>query len=148
MCLLVATATPQVIEEETAPGFVDQAVINIASASEAVVEGAGTVLETTGGVLQQGITTLGPWIALAAVGYLLIVAPPRFRSNPSRSREPYGPPFKSVRKELRKYGIAILKVEGEYRVNFRGGKEATAYYTNDLRDAYDTGIAMAVRALH
>jgi hypothetical protein len=53
-----------------------------------------------------------------------------------------------VRKELRKYGIAILKVEGEYRVNFRGGKEATAYYTNDLRDAYDTGIAMAVRALH
>lgn len=31
----------------------------------------------------------------------------------------------------------------EYRVNFIGGKEATAYYTNDLRDAVGTGEAMA-----
>jgi hypothetical protein len=31
----------------------------------------------------------------------------------------------------------------EYRVNFRGGREATAYYTNDLDDGLQTGLAMA-----
>jgi hypothetical protein len=31
----------------------------------------------------------------------------------------------------------------EYRVNFAGGKEATAYYTDDLDDAVGTGHAMA-----
>lgn len=31
---------------------------------------------------------------------------------------------------------------GEYRVNYRGGKEATAYYTNDLQDAFDTAMRM------
>lgn len=39
--------------------------------------------------------------------------------------------------------IAFRKTEyGEYRVNFRGGREATAYYTNDLADAVATAIIM------
>lgn len=32
---------------------------------------------------------------------------------------------------------------GEFRVNFRGGREATAYYTDDLDDAFATGCSMA-----
>ena len=34
---------------------------------------------------------------------------------------------------------------GEYRVNHRGGPEATAYYTDDLQDAVDTAQAFAAR---
>jgi hypothetical protein len=30
----------------------------------------------------------------------------------------------------------------EYRVNYSGGREATVYYTNDLDDAVNTGIAI------
>lgn len=33
----------------------------------------------------------------------------------------------------------------EYRVNFQGGTEDDAYYTNDFQDAMNTGIAMADR---
>lgn len=33
---------------------------------------------------------------------------------------------------------------GEYRVNFDNGDEATAYYTDDLTDARDTGILMSM----
>lgn len=32
--------------------------------------------------------------------------------------------------------------DGEYRVNFKGGNEATAYYTNDVLDAMHTARAM------
>jgi hypothetical protein len=39
-------------------------------------------------------------------------------------------------------GVRLMRVNGEYRVNFMGGKEATAYYTNDLQDAVNTAIAM------
>lgn len=38
--------------------------------------------------------------------------------------------------------IIIKRVEGEYRVNFRGGAEGTAYYTSDLGDAVSTGMHM------
>ena len=31
----------------------------------------------------------------------------------------------------------------EFRVNYRGGKEATAYYTDDLKDALGTAILMS-----
>lgn len=34
---------------------------------------------------------------------------------------------------------------GEYRVNFRHGYEASAYYTNDRQDALDTALDMARR---
>ena len=39
------------------------------------------------------------------------------------------------------------KVSGEYRVNFKGGKEATAYYTPDLDVAFSTMHLMFLRAL-
>jgi hypothetical protein len=48
-----------------------------------------------------------------------------------------------VRTELRQLKLVITHVDDEYRVNFRNGREATAYYTNDLQDALDTGQAMA-----
>ena len=49
-----------------------------------------------------------------------------------------------VRAELRAVGVAITHSAefSEYRVNFRGGNEATAYYTTDIEDARDTGLAM------
>jgi hypothetical protein len=51
-----------------------------------------------------------------------------------------------VRAELRAIGVVITRTEwDEYRVNFRGGNEATAYYTNDLEDARDTGLDMMRR---
>jgi len=46
---------------------------------------------------------------------------------------------------LRALGIVIRREDGEFRVNFRGGDEATAYYTNDLDDAVGTGRDMARR---
>lgn len=50
-----------------------------------------------------------------------------------------------VRAKLMAYDISLRHDDGEYRVNFRAGREATAYYTNDLEDALATGIAMANR---
>lgn len=38
--------------------------------------------------------------------------------------------------------MSIRKRDGEYRVNFTGASAATAYYTDDLRDALDTARAM------
>jgi hypothetical protein len=51
--------------------------------------------------------------------------------------------IKQVQKILQPYNIVMTVRDGEYRVNFKGGKEATAYFTNDLKDALNTGIAMA-----
>ena len=47
--------------------------------------------------------------------------------------------------ELARHGIVLRKKDpyGDFRVNFRGGDEATAYYTTDLDDALATGLAMA-----
>jgi hypothetical protein len=44
------------------------------------------------------------------------------------------------------HGMVLRKTDGEYRVNFRGGKEATAYYTTDIDDAVATGIKMMEKA--
>jgi hypothetical protein len=38
--------------------------------------------------------------------------------------------------------VVISSKDGEYRVNLKGGREATAAYTSDLTDAVGTGIAM------
>jgi hypothetical protein len=46
---------------------------------------------------------------------------------------------------LRPLGLSLRKRDGEYRVNFTGGAEATAYYTNDIFDAVETGRQMAKR---
>lgn len=41
-------------------------------------------------------------------------------------------------------GITIVsRLNGEYRVNFVGGKPSTAYYTHDIEDAVCTGQVMA-----
>jgi hypothetical protein len=49
-----------------------------------------------------------------------------------------------VRAWLAQHGMTIRKnIEGEYRVNFKDGREDTAYYTNDLQDAISTALAMA-----
>jgi thioredoxin reductase (NADPH) len=45
-------------------------------------------------------------------------------------------------------GIVLSKTDGEYRVNFRGGGESTAYYTNDIEDAVATGKSMAKEGQH
>jgi len=52
--------------------------------------------------------------------------------------------FSTARADLAILGITLRSKNefDEYRVNFRGGVEATAYYTSDLQDAFDTGRAM------
>lgn len=52
-------------------------------------------------------------------------------------------PFKEAQKWATSQGLVLKKNEdGEYVINFKGGKEATAYYTDDLADAIGTGEAM------
>lgn len=54
--------------------------------------------------------------------------------------------FQEVKSKLRViHRMTIRKRDGEYRVNFIGGTEADAYYTDDLQDAYATGIDMRLR---
>ncbi len=52
--------------------------------------------------------------------------------------------YTSVRAALNARGLTITKKSAtdEFRVNYKGGSEGTAYYTNDLEDAYHTGLAM------
>lgn len=39
-------------------------------------------------------------------------------------------------------GMSVSERDGEIRVNYINGREATAYYTNDRQDALNTAIAM------
>lgn len=50
-----------------------------------------------------------------------------------------------AKEALRAADMIITKNDGEYRVNFPHGREATAYYTNDLQDAVGTGYDMRKR---
>jgi hypothetical protein len=50
--------------------------------------------------------------------------------------------FQKAKEELSLLGISIKKHDGEYCVNFKGGEEETAYYTDDLGDALGTGKQM------
>ena len=54
--------------------------------------------------------------------------------------------FKEVEQELREMGMTITRLANtdEYRVNYKHGREATAYYTDDLMDAALTGYAMSL----
>jgi hypothetical protein len=45
--------------------------------------------------------------------------------------------------ELRARGVLITNRGGEWCVNVRGGTQATEYLTDDLRDAFEHGRAMA-----
>jgi hypothetical protein len=56
--------------------------------------------------------------------------------------------YTATREALRALGIALNRQDGEYRVapvgtRRRIGTEAEFYYTDDLQDAFDTGLAMA-----
>jgi hypothetical protein len=49
-----------------------------------------------------------------------------------------------VEQAIRALGLAVTKVNGKWRINYRGGKEATAYYTTDDDDALGMARAMEV----
>lgn len=51
--------------------------------------------------------------------------------------------MKEARAKVAPHNLVLTKTDDEYRVNIRNGREATAYYTNDIDDAVSTGIAMA-----
>jgi hypothetical protein len=51
--------------------------------------------------------------------------------------------FDAVAAELAALGLTIAVRPGEYVVNFRGGGDATAYFTDDLDEALDHGRALA-----
>jgi hypothetical protein len=52
-----------------------------------------------------------------------------------------------ARKQLQALGLVLKRTpDGEWRVNFKGGDEETAYYATDLTDALDTGRMMAAAA--
>lgn len=53
--------------------------------------------------------------------------------------------LKEAKAILKPLGITLAKRASEYRVNFRGGIEPSAYYTMDLEDAVGTGRAMAAQ---
>lgn len=53
--------------------------------------------------------------------------------------------LKAAQATLRALGVTLRRIGygPELRVNFRGGREATACYTDDLDDALGTGREMA-----
>jgi hypothetical protein len=51
---------------------------------------------------------------------------------------------KEVEQAIRALRLAVARVDGKWRINYRGGKEATAYYTTDDEDALGMGRAMEV----
>jgi hypothetical protein len=57
------------------------------------------------------------------------------------------PTIKQATAECRSIGMTLRKVDDEFIVNFRNGKEATAYYTNDIEDAVATARAMISAAV-
>lgn len=56
--------------------------------------------------------------------------------------------FKEAKDKLRVVYQMTLKLtpDHEFRVNFKDGDEATAYYATDLDDAFTTAIDMRLRA--
>ena len=54
---------------------------------------------------------------------------------------------KEVEQAIRALGLAVTRVNGKWRINYRGGKEATAYYTTNDDDALGMARAMEVLPL-
>jgi hypothetical protein len=56
--------------------------------------------------------------------------------------------FKAAKTALKAINMKLEKTDfGEYRVNFFcDDREATAYYTDDIMDAYQTGVQMRAMA--
>ena len=52
-------------------------------------------------------------------------------------------PFEIAAAELRKLGITLTRLPGEYRVNFHNGSEATAQIAETVDAALDLGRSMA-----
>jgi hypothetical protein len=52
--------------------------------------------------------------------------------------------YKQAQRLVRNLGLVLSRSDyNEYVVNFRHGREATAYFTNDLNDALSTAMVMA-----
>jgi hypothetical protein len=51
--------------------------------------------------------------------------------------------YKQVQDQLRQEGIVMSKRGATLRINFFGGREDSARYVESLRDALETGLAMA-----
>ena len=51
--------------------------------------------------------------------------------------------YKAVQEQLRAIGIVVSKRDKTHRINFFGGVEETAYYTDSLSDAFVRGSEMA-----
>jgi hypothetical protein len=51
--------------------------------------------------------------------------------------------YKSVQEKLRDAGIVMSKRGDIHRINFFGGLEGTAYYTESLEEALERGLSMA-----
>jgi hypothetical protein len=49
----------------------------------------------------------------------------------------------AVAAHLSRFGVTIRQEPGQYAVNFRGGREADAFYTDDLAAAYAYGLDLA-----
>lgn len=54
--------------------------------------------------------------------------------------------FEMVAAELRRLGLTIRRLPGEYCINFRDGGDATARMAEDLDQALELGRAMAAEA--
>lgn len=54
--------------------------------------------------------------------------------------------FEMVAAELRKLGLAIRRLPGEYSINFVNAAEATARFADDLGQILEIGRAMAAEA--
>ncbi|HKW13095.1 MAG TPA: hypothetical protein VJS69_01275 [Candidatus Krumholzibacteria bacterium] len=50
--------------------------------------------------------------------------------------------FTDAVRVLARMGVTLRKKDGEFRVTLKGAGEASAYYTNDLADAVQTGQRM------
>ena len=51
--------------------------------------------------------------------------------------------YRSVQETLRKAGIVMSKRGDTHRINFFSGLENTAYYTDSLQDALESGLRMS-----
>jgi hypothetical protein len=49
-----------------------------------------------------------------------------------------------VEQAIRALGLAVMKVDGKWRINYRSGKESTAHYTTNDDDALGMARAMEV----
>lgn len=50
---------------------------------------------------------------------------------------------KQVISAIRGLGLSVRVSDGEYRINYPGGAESTAYYTSEASDAVGTARVMA-----